>query len=151
MQEIVGLVGAATTALEFVKTAKGFQEDQKVASAVAEVQNSLSSLLGEHIALQKLYGDAINEMASLKERVREIDDWKVISANYILTDVDNKTFAYALREDVETEEPHHILCPHCYHEEKKSILQFVPETMDTYSKYVCLRCKSEIECRGIRS
>ena len=55
-------------------------------------------------------------------------------------------FAYALKEQSGTPEPPHSLCPNCYHDGRKAILQ--PKVRsDLVEMLLCLKCGAEIHVK----
>ena len=74
--------------------------------------------------------------------------WAAEQERYTLHAVDSGAFAYALKPGVEATEPPHWLCPQCFHQQRKSILQFDSQPpirpgqrRGDYRRWVCSACE----------
>ena len=114
-----------------------------VDSEYAESLNSLATDMYESImdaqiktlASQEVQAEQANRIRELEQAVRDTDNWEAEKARYILVENDG-LFVYKLREyTVGSGEPLHYICPRCYENRIKSILQGYG--MGHY----CLNCK----------
>jgi hypothetical protein len=65
------------------------------------------------------------ENLALKEQLQREQRWEQESARYELKEIVRGITAYRLKQDQrKTGEPEHWLCAACFHDGKKSILQF---------------------------
>lgn len=102
------------------------------------------------IELQRLILSAQEETLNVQERIRtleaelaKVDRWETKRQRYILGELGEGKFAYRLREQEVGGEPVHWICPNCYEDRRRSILQVVNYT--TYKSYDCQRCGIGIE------
>ena len=133
-----------------VATAKKFVTaliDAKVGGAL---QAQGSQLLGEIIALQITISglvkekDAAHEEAQeYKNRYLQLADWNAQAARYELKEIATGVFVYASKNDTEGTDPAHWLCPNCYQDRNKSILQRKSRDWGG-TTYACPRCSTSI-------
>ena len=110
-----------------------------------ELNSAVINMQGAVLDAQSMTLEAQGEQARLLARVKELEEetkrieyWEKDKARYELTDrVGNKV--YQLREGSRQEgEPVHFLCPTCYENGVKSLLQVCNITDKANSR--CLRC-----------
>jgi hypothetical protein len=94
-------------------------------SCALEVQTAQSALL--------------NRIRDLEEEKAKLENWTTEKQRYELTDFGGGTFAYLLKSGEAKGEPLHRICAACYHNEKKSILQFThrSEGQDWFKCHGC--------------
>jgi hypothetical protein len=141
--EVFGGIGAIKTAFDI---AKGLQNIHDVAArdrAVIELQKEI-------LAAQQAQSTLISRINELEKEAAACEKWGAEKERYALTDFGGNTFAYALKGDAAKGEPPHRICPTCYENRTKSILQFEFRTaIGGRDKYICPACKHEFEF-GVR-
>ena len=104
------------------------------------------------IDLQQRILEAQEQQSGLARRVAELEaivaayeKWDTEAQRYQLKDYGGNTFAWELKAAAANGEPIHRLCPNCFSQRCKSILQFHFRTMNSQDRYNCPACKTEFE------
>ena len=146
-------IPTALAALSNLRTLAKAIADSKVESALREqaVESGFAIIDAQNaiISLQSQYQSLLEEKDTLKKQLIEMENWEGESARYELIQIADGVFVYALKNDYETTEPAHWLCPDCYQNRKKSILQFQYALRRTTNRrnnaFKCGQCGVEIE------
>ena len=78
------------------------------------------------------------------------ETWDAEKQRYELKPIGTQgVFAYSLKPEHENGEPPHWICPDCYQDRKKSILQTVIKTPGMARVAICQRCKFSTYTSGI--
>jgi len=93
-------------------------------------------------AAQETQTGLIEQVRALEAKVTDLETWEAEKKRYALTDIGSGVLAYVLKEDMSGSEPPHHLCPNCYTNNEKSILQ--PETLmpGIWPVEVCHNCSA---------
>lgn len=123
-------IGTFTAAATGLKTAvditKGILElkvSTKVEAKVAELQRVIISAQSNTLAAQSDQLAVLDKIRKLKGKMAELKAWDSEKKKYELKELASGNFAYALKEAESKGGPVHYICPHCYEEGKKSLLQ----------------------------
>ena len=120
---MVAEVFAGMTAFNAMfNTAKTLREmDNTVARNEAVID-----LQGQILTAQENYATLLATVRELEGKLATFENWETQKQRYELRDhpgVDSPVRAYALKDGVQPAEPAHSICPDCYEQRKKSILQ----------------------------
>ena len=156
---ILSLGTQLKTAADVLKSVLDLLDRTTSASKVSRetvqvLDTQIRQLTTEILAANALALTAQADQFALSNRVRELEaelmkreDWAAEQERYTLHAVDSGAFVYALQPGVETAEPPHWLCPQCFQQQRKSILQFhsqPPEPgssqLGRYRRWVCSVC-----------
>jgi hypothetical protein len=121
--EIAAAVASAKTALDIAKAAHGLTNYNELVSAVSEVSAKLMDATTVALASQEKQAALANEIAHLKEKLREVEDWQGQMQRYSLQAFPTGALAHALKPGMEQGEPMHYLCTACVNKKQKSTLQ----------------------------
>lgn len=103
-------------------------------TAVLDLQTNLATVLQERIALTE-------EIGALKGKLASLETWSREKTRYSLTESPSGAYVYVLKKEFASGEPIHSICPKCYEESKKSILQ--KSSSDPRRDWVaCPACKA---------
>ncbi len=139
--EISSAVASAKIALEIAKTAHGLTNFNELVAAVSEVNAKLMQATAVALASQEKQSALSTEIAELKDKLREIENWEGQMKRYKLHEFPTRALAYALQPDMEQGEPLHYLCASCVDKKQKSTLQPVKD-----GHYLrCNPCGTEIK------
>jgi superfamily II helicase len=129
-----------------VKALLGFKEQSEMLGLVNSTQSELFGLRAEHQA-------ALRRISELEAELVQVKQWEEDKRRYKLHEVSPGTFVFRIDPVKQEGEPAHDLCPHCYQEAVKSILQrgAVAQQHDTLR---CPRCAAvflldRIEAAGV--
>ncbi|CAH0338934.1 hypothetical protein [Rhizobium sp. CECT 9324] len=135
-----GVASGLKTAVDIGKTIKEINDLTVIRSKVIEMQDIILGAQSSAMAVQTQLFELIQENSELKAKVAAVDDWKATAARYQLKDYGEGTYAYELKEDAANGEPPHKLCPVCFENDKRSLLQFQGKTVSKQHMYKCHSC-----------
>jgi hypothetical protein len=104
-------------------------------SAIADAQSQ--TLAAQTAAFQQL-----GSIRDVEKRIAQLENWANEKLRYELTRLNPGVLVYSLKPSMANGEPPHDICPECYEDGTKSILQ--PEQSVAGIKLRCARCKAEI-------
>ncbi|MEQ1577615.1 MAG: hypothetical protein ABL894_08180 [Hyphomicrobium sp.] len=113
LQALRDLAGAATNV----------RDNAAFLSKSNELHGQIAGLLGEIVAAQQRAAVQNAEIETLKSKLAELENWEKEKARYELVDFGGQTFALRLKANALNGEPTHRLCPDCFQQKRKSILQ----------------------------
>jgi len=115
-------------------------------ASAAVLRERLAHLRDEAQAMEKQLSGLQRDNAVFASRIRELErkvsdyeQWDRVASRYQLRQLADGIFVYALTKT--DGEPEHYLCPHCFGERKRSILQ--RPSVD-HTNFVCHVCKLDI-------
>lgn len=138
------LTGMKTLA-EFVALAAKSKTDLAVAQKAAELTTVILDLQLAVSSVQTQNYDLLRRNNELEQTIANIENWKATAEQYKFIKIGTGTFLYTNKKDNDRNEPAHWLCPHCYENRKKSILQFKDRGKYGWIHF-CPNCKVEIDC-----
>ncbi len=121
--EISAAITSAKTALDIAKAANGLANYNELVSAVSEVNTKLMQATTLALASLEKQSALTTEIAELKEKLREVEDWDGLMKRYALQAFPTGALAYALQPGMEQGQPLHYLCTACVDKKKKTTLQ----------------------------
>lgn len=145
MTAIQAMMGSLKAATDISKAIFDLQ-------TTAEVQGKVIAMQSALLAAQSSALEATNAQFLLQEKVRDLEsqikgfqDWGEEKKRYSLVSPwQGPAQAYALKkEQADGEEPH-LLCPNCFHNRKRVILNPI-STKEAYINMVCPACKSNCD------
>jgi hypothetical protein len=132
MDVMTGMV-ALKNAYELLKGMKAVTDASRRAELSIELQQRIMDAQQAQQAL-------IDKLKELQTAVDKFERWDVEAARYQLRDFGGQTFAYELRQSHANGEPTHLICPTCFQQRRKSILQFGGSNIFKQKTYKCDRC-----------
>lgn len=108
-----------------------------------ELVNVILDLQQNVLTTQAEYQKLLTAHDEWKKKAEKRIEWAETSSRYQLHAFIPGVLVYAPKEENENNEPPHYICPKCYGEEKKSILQ-LKAINENGTHYVCLSCDSRI-------
>jgi hypothetical protein len=121
--EISAAMTSVKAALSIAKSANELANYNELVAAISEVNTKLMDATTVALASQEKQSTLSNRVAELENQLREIENWEGKIERYELHQFPTGTFAYSLKGDSESGEPHHYLCATCVNEKKPTILQ----------------------------
>ena len=139
------------TAGETAQKLISLRDTAKFGDAIIELQAQIMAAQHGALAAQEREAAMAEEIRGLKTRMAELEAWDTEKQRYELTDFGSGTFAYILKEGMESGEPPHRICAACYQKGHKSILQFQFKVATGQDKYTCPACKTEFDLGEYRN
>ena len=110
---------------------------QKAIEANAAIINAQSLML----ELQAKHQDLLAQNDELEKRLIQIENWEAENQKYALTQIADGLFVYALKPNESNGAPPHWLCPNCFQNKRKSILQFEYSRVAHNNTFKCSQCE----------
>jgi len=127
--------------------AKGFLELKSLSDVqgkVIELQRAILSAQDSALAAHANQATMIETIRNMKEEIARLETWSTERQRFKLTELwDSGVVAYALKESMNESEPPHYICPNCYEEGRKSILN-PQKHRNGRLMLVCQKCKNEL-------
>ena len=135
------LAGFLKTAGEMGKAMIGIRDGAILQTKVIELNGIILSAQGSALASNQDQFALLNTVSKLEKEIAQFKNWEHEKQRYILTDYGNGTFAYALKPEKAEGEPPHKLCANCFHQGKKSILQYTGKYngQDGFDCHLCVK------------
>ena len=121
--EISAAIASAKTALDIAKAAHGLANFNELVAAVSEVNTKLIQATAVALASQEKQSALADEIAQLKDKIRENENWETQMQRYMLFQFPTGSLVYAVKPGMEQGEPTHYLCASCVDKRQKSTLQ----------------------------
>ena len=113
------------------------QVQQRINRSAELANDALSKALRSQMAQQEL----VSKLEEAQRKIRSFERWETEKTKYYLKKYKG-TYVYQLKPAlVRVEHPDHMICPKCYEDGKKSILQYRHGAM-----YDCNCCKVTLDC-----
>lgn len=138
VMDVIAGVSALKTAFDMAKSIKDANDFAVRQGIAIELQEKIFSA-------QQAQALLIEEVNSLKAEIAGFETWDAEKQRYQLKPLgQNGVFAYELKQGHENSEPSHWICPDCYQDRKKSILQTVMRYPGMARVLVCQKCGFEV-------
>ena len=139
---ISSMLASLIAAKDIAHSLIGIRDDAILKEKVLEFQSKILDANEAAFAAQ-------NERLGLLEKVNELQSkldtqnaWESEASRYELKDFGSETFAYLLKDDMSNGEPIHRVCPTCFQQRRKSVLQFQDKSFQQ-DVYTCPSCSDE--------
>lgn len=134
LASIKSLAEIAKITSDVKASAQVIQKTAELNITILALQEKMSTVLTEKDAL-------LQEKKDLEQKITQFDHWETEAARYELKEIALDVFMYTVKPSAAIGEPSHWLCPNCYEDKRKSIIQ----RDSTISKafYACPNCKHQ--------
>jgi hypothetical protein len=140
-------IGAALSSL---KTAKdiaqvmiGLRDAAAFQNKMIEFQSAILDAQASAFSANEERSSLIARTQNLEREIAALRSWDNEARRYQLTEVAPRAFVYLVKPESQGSEPSHWLCPSCFQQHQKSILQGL--NSDTFGwTHTCPSCKLEI-------
>lgn len=114
-----------------------------------ELQREIIATQQAAIAVQAEHFLSLKRVGELEKKVADLKTWNTEKEKYQLAKPSphSDVFAYVLKDDSGTSEPRHYICPKCYEDQIKSILQKEIHISRAHV-LACARCRTDIYLIG---
>ncbi|HHS1180495.1 TPA: hypothetical protein ACTC22_001835, partial [Neisseria meningitidis] len=106
---------------------KGFNQlktEAEVAQKTIELNQIIAGIQTDLFEAQSSYTAAISRIDELEKELVAVKNWSTEKQRYQLYELAPGSFVYRLKTEMANSEPIHDICPQCYEQGVKSILQF---------------------------
>lgn len=141
-------------AFDLAKTLVGVHDQAVVRAKVIELQEQILAAQASAVTAQTDQAGLLKRVGELEKELADLKAWEADKQRYELTEIQQatrkgKVFVYTLKEETHSSEPKHSLCPNCYQNGRKSILQPITLDQGMIDLLVCQSCNGEINLTGI--
>lgn len=144
MALISGTITSLRTVADITKTLIDLKVDEKVRTQLIALQNGILSAQQNVMESQVQQMAMSEEIRTLKEQIANFGNWQNEAERYKLTSPwGNGGVVYALIEAKSNGELAHYLCPTCFTDRKKSIMNPC-ENAKGWCGFRCTHCKTEV-------
>lgn len=116
----------------------------QVQGKVIELQSVILAAQQSALAAQGEQFTLLEEKRSLETQIAELEAWEREKDRYQLEEVGFSSFAYTLKREAQGTEPLHMICPSCYQNGRKSVLQATDALMRRQRVHRCPACGTEV-------
>ncbi len=136
-------VSALQSAYGLTKSIADLNEAQAIKAQIGELQTQILAAQESALASQAREADLSRRINELEQRITEFETWDAEKQRYQLRDFGGGTFAYTLKEGMENDEPPHQICPNCFQNKQRSILQGRGRDAFNRDMYKCPSCGTD--------
>lgn len=141
MDMIAGAFGTLKTASEITQGLLALKTDAAVSTKAVELNQVIFEMQQQLFAAQTDYAAVLSRIRDLEAEIAQFKDWEQEKQRYELYELTIGTLVYRIKPSMQGSEPVHHLCPNCYEQGIKSILQY-SAIKNLHSSYSCPRCKA---------
>jgi hypothetical protein len=143
---ITGTIAALKGVTDIAKAIKDLHPSGALDAKIRELNSRILEAQSSAFAANDERSALIERIRALEAEVAGLKAWDAEKQNYQLKEVYAGSFAYVLKPIGGGVEPIHWLCPACYQQGKKSLLQYNGRSASESrsSIYGCPRCKNAI-------
>lgn len=142
--EISSFIASSKAAYDIAKGINALKSDVDRNESISKILEVLITAQFQASAVMAKAHETEIEKHNLTKKLMELEKWSETEKQYELQEVYSGIFAYVYKKDEGAKEPVHWLCPNCWQEKIKSILQC--DCKNEYaSSYTCQRCGKAIK------
>jgi hypothetical protein len=135
--EFAAAVGTIKTSVDLLRTLHNASEDEKVRSAVFEIQNDLLSLQSKLFEANERFEEQSAKLGDLRKELSDRDSWDAEAKKYELFHPAEGMSVYKLRTEYNNSGGEIWVCPHCFGNRKISILNKLGAEFRNYKCHPC--------------
>jgi len=136
--EATFILTSIKTTIDIVKELNSSHDSHTITQVQAELLEKLLTIQTGALALQEKHSALIHDKEELIKKIEEFEQWRNTESEYELKELKTGIFVYSYKNSQQSVVPMHWLCPQCWNDRKKSILQ---SGFHDESVYNCPRCK----------
>jgi hypothetical protein len=137
------VMSSLKTASDMAQAMIALRDGQALQIQVIELNNQIITAQAAAMAAHDAHAAAVQRIRELEAENANLKDWNREEQRYHLTK-HGGALTYSVKPGMENGEPLHRLCPRCYQQRKKSLLQPHGRTPSGQEKVSCLSCKAEL-------
>lgn len=144
ISETASFITAISTATRIVKNLIKISKDASIKEKSVELLSVITNLQSEMLLLQSNSQDTLNELSSLKQKLKEYERWNEIELLYKPIQINTGVFVYESKISDSDKDNYHWLCPNCFKSREQSILQ-KKKIMGYTIDFECPKCKNPFQ------
>lgn len=141
-QSITAAIQGVNASIDLVKAGLGAKEASAVMRVEADLLYRLTDVISQLAQAKDAQAALQDELREAKARIRRAKEFAAQRKRYALRQLGAQTYAYCLKPEAALDEPPHCVCPRCFQEGIRAILQ---KARDDYRAtwLKCLHCGAE--------
>jgi hypothetical protein len=143
INEIASALSSTKVAVDIIRGLRDLEKDVALSTKIFELNNIIIDIQGKMFSIQKKHHETMGQIARLESDNARFKDWEIEKRRYKLVELLPGTFVYRLKQDCAQGEPLHDLCPECYQDGRKSILQRGAPSKN-HESFVCNSCHTSL-------
>jgi len=147
LTETAAAIGSIKAAFDIAKGVQALQTTTDVKQAISDMLDQLLSARLQAVEAAESEAKLQAEIESLRNTLATMKAWEEEAAKYALKEVAQGTYAF---QRTEFEDPRVWLCPNCFDDRRKSVLQTELISAGRMTMLQCKRCDFEIVTDGHR-
>lgn len=144
MSAIATALSSLAAAKDIAQAMIGLRDSAAFQGKLIEFQSKLIDANNAAFAAQEERSALLQQIRDLEAKVAKLETWETEKQRYELKQFRQGGFAYQLKQERRAAEPPHYICPNCYQEGRKSILQGRESHSFGWS-HTCHSCKLEVD------
>ena len=144
ISETASFITAISKATGIVKNLIEISKDTSIKEKSVELLSVITSLQSEMLLLQSNSQDTLNELSSIKQKLKEYERWNEIESLYKPIQINTGVFVYESKIIDNDKDSYHLLCTNCFKSRKQSILQ-KKKVMGYTTDFECPKCKNSFQ------
>jgi hypothetical protein len=150
MTAITAVAASLNAAKEITKAMIGLRDAALIQGKVIELNSTILDAQSSAFAANDERSALIEQVRDLEKQLVDLKAWDTEKQRYHLKQIQTGVTVYALKEGMESGEPSHYLCTHCYGRAQKSVLQREMLSPGMTIIHVCHQCGAEFVEHGQR-
>ena len=148
--EFSAALTSVKAALDIVNGLNNLRREADIKSAIADLTNALMDAQLKTLDAYQQQTTLLDRMRELEGEIATFEKWDTEVERYELSDIGNGVVTFVLKEEAESGEISHKLCPDCFEQRTKSYLQIEAHMPGRSEVAVCNRCGLEAYRQGFR-
>lgn len=149
LTDLGSALGALQKASNIIKDWASFSTDKERAAKIGELNGQILSAQTSAIQANAAQATLIEQVGTLKAEIAGFETWDSEKIRYELRHVGDGSSAYVIKQEAAGSEPPHWICPNCYENRKKTILQPAGRAAESgwemhEVKWTCYVCKNTL-------
>ena len=141
MDVIASAFGTLKTASDITQGLLALKTDAAVSTKAVELNRVIAEVQQQLFTAQTDYAAVLGRVRELEAEIVQFKNWEQEKQRYELHQLAPGTLVYRVKSEMQGPEPVHDLCPNCYQDGVKSILQNSGFTKG-HDSFSCPRCKA---------
>jgi hypothetical protein len=123
MAAIAGFATSVRAAVEITKAMKDVRDANLMQTKVFELTREIMAAQSYAMEAMSAQSTLLTRIRELEEKIAALETWDAEKGRYYLKSIQPGVTVYALKDGMENGEEPHYLCPTCYNNGKKALLQ----------------------------
>jgi hypothetical protein len=150
MAAIAGFATSVRAAMEITKAMKDVHDANVIQTKVFELTREIMAAQSYAMQAVSAQSTLVTRIRELEEKIAALETWNAEKGRYYLKSIQQGVMVYALKEGMENGEEPHYLCPTCYNNGKKALLQKETQEVRRVPMWICHDCGTDLIEHGTR-